>query len=201
MNSRELKAALRQQVLQQRLTRSSDWIAEHSSAIAERFMAFEAYQNADTVCLYMALPGEVDLCAVMPHALQQGKRVLIPAFKETERVYGYKAVNVDTRFAPGLWGVDEPQGVDWAEIGKAACVAVPGVIFSEQGDRIGFGKGYYDRLLKTVCGDGCCFRVGVGFDYQIVPALPFDDWDIRMDAVVSESRVLQCAAVRAEMKA
>jgi 5-formyltetrahydrofolate cyclo-ligase len=65
---------------------------------------------------------------------------------------------------------------------------VPGVAFDETGGRLGRGRGYYDRMLRDVLG----IKVGVGYDWQVVPCLPSSSHDVRMDVIVTNSRILRC---------
>jgi 5-formyltetrahydrofolate cyclo-ligase len=186
---RETKESIRKRMRQQRAALQPDWVASRSAQIAERFLGLDAFRQADTVGLYMALPGEVCLDAVTARAWELGKRVVVPAHSEALSAYGFKEMEPDTEVVSGLWGVREPTTKAWAEIGSAACMAVPGVAFSDDGDRIGHGKGYYDRLLADAAADSRHFKVGVCFDFQRIRACPHDAWDVAMDVVVSETSV------------
>jgi 5-formyltetrahydrofolate cyclo-ligase len=186
---REQKAEIRRQIRQQRASLSPEWVASRSRQVSGQFIELDEYQKAGTVCLYMALPHEVSLTSVMEQAWSHGRRVLVPAYSEADDSYAFKEVSPGTTFATGPWGVAEPVVEEWAEIGSAACFAVPGVAFSDGGGRVGHGKGYYDRLLAYTVGVEGYARIGVCFDFQRLPAVPVDAWDIGMDMVVSESGV------------
>ncbi len=183
----ESKERIRREIRMRRAALSPEWIASASERVAERFMALEAFQTAETICLYMAIAGEVQLDAVMAQCWEDGRRVLVPAYRPAQQDYGFKVITSDMALAEGPWGVPEPATDAWADVGSTACLAVPGMAFDEAGGRVGHGGGYYDRLLASVGSDRS--RVGVCFDFQRVERVPREAWDVGMDFVVSESRV------------
>ncbi|MBT3193841.1 MAG: 5-formyltetrahydrofolate cyclo-ligase [Verrucomicrobia bacterium] len=183
------KQQLRENMRRERAALEPDWVASRSSRISERFVALDAFRTAETVCLYVAISGEVLLDAAMAQCWDQGKRLLVPAYCKARGEYGFKAMTRETVMANGPWGVPEPKEVSWAEITPAACIAVPGVAFDEAGGRVGHGKGYYDRLLADAVGDTHPFKVGVCFDFQRLDSVPSEAWDVGMDMVISETRV------------
>ena len=183
------KANLRDIVRRERASLTSEWIASRSENISKRLIALDVFQAAETVCLYMALPGEVSLDGVMDYCWAEGKRVLVPAYCKPRRTYGFKAVMLNTGMRSGLWGVLEPDVADWAQLSAPSCIAVPGVAFSDSGGRVGHGKGYYDRMLAFADDDRGVAKVGVCFDFQRFPVVPSEAWDIGMDVIVSETGV------------
>ena len=183
------KDGIRREMRLRRAALDPDWVVAHSEQIAERFVALEAFIAAETVCLYIAIPGEVRLDKVMKQCWSSGKRLLAPAYREAEGVYGFKELASDTARISGRWNVPEPDIDAWAVLGQGACIAVPGVAFDEAGGRVGHGGGYYDRLLAAAVQAGGAVKVGVCFDFQRVETVPCAPWDVRMDMVVSESRV------------
>ncbi len=185
----DTKTRIRGEIREQRKALLPEWIATRSQQIAERFMALDVFQAAETICLYAAIAGEVRLDAVREQCWADGKRVLVPAFRREQRDYGFKTLTRDTALVTGPWGVPEPAVDAWAEVGPAACIAVPGVAFDDAGGRIGYGGGYYDRLLAPVKGIRAQTAIGICFDFQRVESVPREAWDIGMDRVVSESHV------------
>jgi 5-formyltetrahydrofolate cyclo-ligase len=186
------KAELRKALLAHRNGLESCWVAEHSGLISANFMALPEFGRADVVALYMGIKGEVDLSAVLEWCLANGKQIVVPGWRAVTRDYGFVKVGDDTEFKAGNWGVLEPVGAVAAELaGLTVCIAVPGVGFDDQGGRLGFGGGYYDRLLAEVCYRAACIKVGIGFDFQLVAEVPGESWDIGMDIILSETRVVR----------
>lgn len=197
MNAKALtKANIRKRVSRQRAALSAAWVDENSRKVAERYMALRAFRRAETVCVYVALPGEVRLDGVMERCWETGKRVLAPAFLQETDTYGFKALTPDTTLVAGPWNVFEPEGDTWAEVDAAACISVPGLAFDAVGRRVGHGKGIYDRLLADAAGKTDVTKVGVCFDFQRVENVPASAWDMGMDIVVSESCAVDCGRGR-----
>ena len=95
----------------------------------------------------------------------------------------------------GTWGILEPPKARWGELGREILpesldfIVTPGVAFDKSGGRLGNGAGYYDRLLADTRKN--TFLLGIGFDCQFIEQVCMQDYDIYMDAVVSESAIYQ----------
>ena len=185
------KAEVRRQVSRRREEINRDWVALHSRDVVRNLIELDEFKTADTVCLYMALPGEVDLNDALEICWKQRRRVLVPAYRKENGDYGFKVAAPDTKMISGLWGVAEPDVGEWADVEGASCIAVPGVGFDDAGGRVGHGMGYYDRLLSFTRDRQDCTKVGICFDFQRYPAVACEAWDIRMDIVLSESRIMR----------
>ena len=81
------------------------------------------------------------------------------------------------------FGIDEPIGNVYDNPEKIDLIVVPGVAFDKKNNRLGRGKAYYDKLLKTAN----TFKVGICFDFQLIDSVPVDKYDIKMDLVISDS--------------
>ncbi len=88
----------------------------------------------------------------------------------------------------GAFHIEEPQGDDTADIGEIELIVVPAVAYDRRGNRVGRGKGYYDRLLR----DSRATKVGVGYDFQLIEGDDIDaePHDVAVDIVITESRRL-----------
>ncbi|MCR5394700.1 MAG: 5-formyltetrahydrofolate cyclo-ligase [Bacteroidales bacterium] len=113
------------------------------------------WQGAETVLLYEAMPDEVDLGLLIQDARDSGKQLLMPQ---------------PSADAPAL---------DPALLEKVDLAIIPGRAFTAQGDRMGRGKGYYDRLLPSLH----CPKWGAAFSCQLLPEIPTDEWDVKLDKV------------------
>ena len=150
----------------------------------------------------MALPDEVDLSPVIYEALKQGKKVAVPKIINQQRAeiqffYLNKSQNFGSQTQSGTFGIAEPDPsqLEAAEFsGNTTLILVPGRAFTKEGDRLGRGKGYYDkylgdRLLRCARNDegvsahNDVVVAGVCFDFQIKKSLPVDDRDIKMDMI------------------
>lgn len=158
-----------------------------SQPIVQRLLAHPKVQQADTIILYHSLPDEVYTHALLDTLLKQGKRILLPkVMSETQMtLHEYYGPNSLTK---GAFGILEPNN-DNEKISvkiKVNVIIVPGVAFDRQGNRLGRGKGYYDRLLVdfTTTSFAHIYKIGVCFPFQVVESIPHSFFDIPMDEVV-----------------
>jgi len=191
----QTKKQIREAMLAWRKGLDEAWLASASAAIAGRLIALDLYRSATTLCLFASLAHEVRLDGVLAECRRQGRRVLLPAFRAAERVYGFKEWEDGRPLRAGHWGVPEPDSERFATLEGAVFMVVPGLAFDAAGGRLGYGAGYYDRLLGLAGDGGAVTAVGVCFDEQVHAALPQEAWDRQMDFVVTEQRTLNCRVV------
>lgn len=164
-----------------------------SQTIWERFLALPEFSAAGTVMLYVDARSEVRTRPFLPGVIAAGKRVVVPYCAEGELAL-FRLESMD-ELAPGHFGIHEPnpelRGLEdkRIEAGELDLVMVPGVAFDRRGGRLGYGKGYYDRLLRRLRPDA--LAVGVAFECQIVPEIPMHHDDVFMDKVVTETALYE----------
>lgn len=193
----ELKRNLRKAMLRARRSMGQDDVVEKSRAIRKAVARTTMFKRSSSLSCYMALRAEVQTIPIIELALRRGKRVAVPKVQAKSRELAlYWITSTSTGFAPGPYGILEPKD----ETGQEASVAdidlflVPGLAFDEEGWRVGFGRGYYDRLLARDSNQAV--PVGLAFQFQIVPHCPHGPLDVPVDYVVTEERVIRCAQVR-----
>lgn len=177
------KADIRRVVKAARQAMTPDERAAASRRIATRLLSRSDLAAAQTVLLYAALPDEPDTLELVSRFAAQGSRVLLPTVVGDDlwlRVYTTPQESV-----VGAFGITEPTGPRFTDFAAIDWVLVPGVAFSPGGQRLGRGRGYYDRLLCHPDFAGVK-KVGCAFSYQLFPALPTEPHDILMDDVVTD---------------
>ena len=129
---------------------------------------------------YYSLPDEVNTHRLLDELVEEGKTVLLPEVvdDETMVVRRYRS-SADLR--EGAYHIMEPVGEMFTDYQQIDVVLVPGVAFDADGHRLGRGRGYYDRFLKTV---GTVSKIGVCFDFQKVQEVPVGPDDVMVDLVV-----------------
>jgi 5-formyltetrahydrofolate cyclo-ligase len=187
---RERKRALREQILHERDALSADFRAEAGAVIAKTLAARPDYAGARVLLLTLPYGSEWDTRLLLSLALEQGKTVGVPRVNLAQRMLDIHSVCDLTRdVAPGYRGIPEPhagcppiapEAIDW--------VLVPGVAFDPRGHRIGYGGGYYDRLLPALPASAA--RIAGAFELQIVDEVPTAPHDFALDAIVTEARVI-----------
>ncbi len=170
-------------------------LAQKSTEICKKILVSPQYTTATTIFAYMALPDEVDLTPVIMDALQNGKSVAVPKIiSKTDNIIKFfyldKSQNLTEQTATGTYNILEPDESLPAtpDPTQNTLILVPGRAFTKEGDRLGRGKGYYDRFLSSGllrCARNDVVLAGVCFDFQIKKSLPIDDRDIKMNLVFS----------------
>lgn len=181
------KAQLRREVEKKRALLDPHWVAAASAQIVQNICCLEEFRSAQTVAIYMAIPGEVDLSSLVPLCRAQGKRTCIPVFNRATKQYDLAEWSEETRFSTGYFGIREPVSPVLAPVHSIDFMAVPGVAFDRIGNRLGRGGGHYDRLLAGFGG----FAAAVAFGFQLVPAVPAEPHDRPVAAIVTESAIFE----------
>ena len=167
---------------------------ERSVRAQERLVETPQFTESRAVLLYHPLPGEIDTCGLISHALAAGKRVALPrTFPHTHTMEAVQVRDLATDLFCGPYGAKEPRdGLPVIAAGEIDLVVVPGRAFDEYGHRLGRGAGYYDRYLGS--SDFRGISVALAFDCQILDSIPCQEHDVPVQCVITESRMICCGA-------
>lgn len=180
------KQALRLEMKQRKREYTPAQLLQLSDAIANRLGTMAVFRQASCIALYHALPDEVQTAALLEACYPQ-KTILLPVVEgDTLRLVPYRGAD---SLQIGAFGIAEPLPTTEQEQQKEIqvdLIIVPGVAFDRQGNRLGRGKGFYDRLLSELPAT----KVGICFGFQLCPKIPTEPFDFRMDYLVTESEVL-----------
>ena len=193
----EKKRALRNATLSQRNSISqSEWLL-WSRLIQAQALRLPFYLASRSVALYSPVQNEVSTDALFAHAIAGGRKVFYPKL-ESGRCLALIQIDSVADLRPGRFGILEPKGVGiLSETDRMGLIVfVPGVAFDTRGQRLGRGKGWYDRLLRQLGGN--TVFVGLGYEFQIVEEVPTESWDEKVHYVVTEERVIDCAETSAQ---
>jgi 5-formyltetrahydrofolate cyclo-ligase len=184
-----MKAELRTRLLAQRNALAPDDRASFSESITRSLLALDAYRQARKVLAYMTFGSEFMTEAFLRDALRQGKALALPRIDRIhDRLDLHDVCEFDSELAAGPWGIREPRPdiCPVAELSEIDFILVPGLGFTVHGDRLGYGRGYYDRMLANR-GPRTPLVAGA-FSAQIVDEIPIAEHDIPVDLVVTEQR-------------
>lgn len=188
MNITEQKAVLRNQVRAWR-----DGLSPHdhqalSEEVEARLVQLPVFAEARTVLVYAAFGSEAGTGGIVARLLMSGRRLVLP------RVAGDDlelcvVTNPVTDLAPGTWGIPEPvAGLPVVAADEIDLFLLPGLAFDARGGRLGYGRGFFDRVLQGARGT----RVGLAFEGQMVDRVPVTDTDVPVDMVVTSDRIIRC---------
>lgn len=160
---------------------------EKEQAAAEVFSRLEntaAFMMADNILIYHSLPDELQTISFL-RKWSDKKHFYLP------RVNG---VNLDllpyveSELRRGAYDIEEPSGSDTADVDDIDLMIIPAVAFDRKGNRLGRGKGFYDRLLATTNAT----KIGVGYEFQLFDELPSEKHDVPMNIVITQYSYIKC---------
>ncbi len=150
--------------------------------------------------LYSPHENEVETDGLWQAARRQGKYVYYPRISADKQAIEFVRRQDEDHLIPGIFDILIPPGEDLlTSVAHTDLVLIPGVGFDRAGHRLGRGRGYYDRALRGILAGA--FRVGLAYDYQIVSHIPIDEHDERVDYIVTEKRLIECAGTGVEKDA
>lgn len=183
----QTKKQIRLRMLERRDEIPYSEVLSASMQIREHLRAWKIFRAARCVCCYISVRSEMSTSGVILRALESGKTVLAPkVFGETIRFFRIR--NLTDDLERGTFGVLEPTaGTEEADPARDADLClIPGVAFDARGNRIGYGKGYFDRFLKTL--PPRVPTLGLAYDCQLLDAVPADADDVPVQYLVTPSR-------------
>lgn len=156
---------------------------EISAEILSRLESLSEYTEAKNILLYHSLPDEVDTTGFI-RKWEGKKNILLPVVEKDELlIRRYKPENI----SKGSFGIYEPQGENITDLSQIELAIIPGVAFDRCMNRLGRGKGYYDKLLvKTTA-----LRIGICFDFQLRDHIPAEPFDCLMDIIITRDEIIR----------
>ena len=175
-----------------RLARDGVHLVERRAAAHELsliLLSLTELASAKIVLAYAALPAELDPAPAVWRLRKRGVRIAYPRI-EAPGVLGMHFVDHEVELVPGPFGLAQPsEHAPHVPHRLIDAVILPAVAFDEQGGRLGYGGGYYDRLLPMMRPD--CMRVGACFDEQVLAHIPVAEHDASVDVVVTPTRIIR----------
>jgi len=199
VNVRLCKSAIRQEMRTRRKGLSSEARAFASRIVCEKiFVRFdEAQEHWNVVAAYLASPDEIDLSALLKELLDRGVKIVVPRWEgSTYRLARLKSLSLDD-LRLGPMGILEPKEADFVRPEDVRVWLVPGVAFTRDGTRLGYGGGWYDRLMMQAHGNA--LKLGVAHAFQVVERLPRETHDVLLTDVIDDAT--DSTAFRAVAKA
>jgi len=173
------KKTLRNMIREKKRAMTPEQIQTASQRLTALFLATEEYKNAETVYGYLPYNQEVRTIPILEQALKDGKRVAVPKVLGDEMRFIY--LSDLSKVEKGYSGIPEPVDDAPEADDPTALVLMPGLAFDEEGHRIGYGGGFYDKFLAR---EPAHPTVALCYDFQIVDDLPVDHYDIPVDCVL-----------------
>jgi 5-formyltetrahydrofolate cyclo-ligase len=183
------KQEIRKQILQIRNALDPAQKERLSMAIQKHLLALPVYKNSHSIMVYLNTQHEVQTMLIAEQTLEMGKRLIVPHCGSGE-IIPCEITDLKKDLTIGTFGILEPcpeclQAVDPQEI---ELVLIPGVAFDAQGNRIGLGKGFYDRFLPKLKTEACL--AGLAYSFQIIESFEIEAHDQKVSLLISENGVI-----------
>ena len=186
-----MKDNLRKRIIKKRKELSDSELREKSNKIKEIIFKMKEFKDAKAILFYISYRNEVDTHQMIKDCIAIEKKVVVPRTDRLRERIVLSELSNWNNLAYGEYNILEPKKEFFQEvlIDSIDLMFIPGIAFDVCGNRIGHGKGYYDRLLKIPHN---ATRIGLAFELQIVDNIPAEPHDVKLNKIVTEDRVINC---------
>lgn len=185
------KQKLREKLVERRAALSKEHICNSSQGALELIRTLAEWRNAREVLVYWPIRGEVDVRPLTTELWQRDCRVLMPRCRpDTYGEMDIACATCEDELIPGAFSIMEPDSVKCPPVETCSpdLAIIPAVCFDRRGFRLGYGGGYYDRLLATDQMQNT-LKIGLGYNFQLVEQLPTQPWDMPVDIICTDEEL------------
>jgi 5-formyltetrahydrofolate cyclo-ligase len=183
------KKKLREMILAQRDAMPADVRRAASITILNKVCALPQYAKAKAVLTYMGFGSEIETQSFLNRIIADGKIAVLPRVDRASQALALHPVRSIAELLQGKWGILEPPThAPMVSISAIDFVLIPGVAFDRLGNRLGYGRGYYDKLLSAAT--PALARVSAAFPCQIVDVVPVGSDDQQVHCVITENETI-----------
>ena len=179
-------------MLKKRAELSPEEITKKSNAIQDKLFGLKKYQESNFIFSFISFNDEINTHDIIKQSLSNGKRVGVPITIHKERKLLVSEIfDFDRELEIGHYNILTPKKEFIREVPPKLIdiVLVPGLIFSPEGYRVGYGGGYYDRFFSK---NREVFKIGLCYEMQIAPKVPVGIYDLPVDCIITEERIVNC---------
>ncbi|MBU5427392.1 5-formyltetrahydrofolate cyclo-ligase [Tissierella pigra] len=187
------KKTLRKEMLKKRSELSREDIVEYSNIIANKIYEMDNYKNAKRIMCFVSNGDEVETHPLIEQIIKDGKSIVVPITIPKTRELLVSDVYSLSELEVGDYNIEVPKKefTRVVDPNTIDLILVPGVAFAKDGYRVGYGGGYYDRFLSKLLNPTP--KIAIGFDLQVVDKVPTDQYDLPVDMIVTEKRIIHCS--------
>lgn len=185
-----MKEKLRKEIKEKRKNISKEEQRKKSKEIKEKLFSLKEYKDSEIVLFYVSYNGEVFTHDIIRDALKE-KVVVVPISNKEDCSVSLSKLGKWYDLETSSYGILEPRKecIKDVPIDVVDLIIIPGVAFDCKGNRLGHGKGYYDRLLRNAKE---ITKIGLAFEFQIVENITIEKHDISIDKIITEKRIINC---------
>lgn len=169
---------------------SADEYIRKSECIRLRLLETVEFIKAETVAITISRQTEVQTRTIIEVCWTLGKNVVVPKCNPEQKTMDFRGITSFEQLETVYLDLQEPNPLTTDSLNKIEIdlLIVPGVVFTKEGYRIGYGGGYYDRYLETYTGE----TISIAFELQLVDQVPIESHDVPVGKIITEEREIQC---------
>jgi len=190
VNKKNTKKALRTEFIEKRAALGEEARRDASREIRRKLFTLGGNLGWRLISSYIDFGGEVQTGDFLHRCREEGIRTAVPyIFPDTKRLYFSEITDFQSELTLNRYGIKEPKKrfLRLIPTGAFDVIIVPGTLFDLHGHRLGYGHGFYDRVLEEV--QGKVLLIGLAYSLQIIEELPVEEHDIHMDLVITEEKI------------
>ena len=187
MDKKEIRAAIKAK----KAALTPAFVEEYSARVTEKFCAQAFYRDAQALYAYLTFNEELRTDGLIRRAWADGKRVAVPRVL-SKGVMEFYYIDSFEGFVTSAFGVPEPpEDPEKLADERDVLLLMPGLAFDREHNRVGYGGGFYDRYIERYQAKGTrIYKPALAYDFQIVEHIPANDFDIKVDAVITAEEIL-----------
>ena len=182
MQALDKKQVIRKNIASQKKLLSKDSALKRSQQICDRLEQTDIFQKSNCIAIYYAMDDEVQTSTLIEKWYEK-KNIALPVISG-ENINFHKYTGIK-HISTGKSGIAEPYNTEQIPPHDIDLFIVPGIAFDHNCNRIGRGKGYYDRYLSSINKP----MIGICFDFQLIDSIPTEKHDIKMTMVITENHI------------
>ena len=193
-----MKKRIREKLLKQRDSIPPELKSEKEFEIKDRLFSSDFFKNAQSILMYVSFRSEVDTREYLDDIIKLGKKLVLPLVDTRHKVLKLYEVKDSNELKAGYMGIPEPGILRYRRcpLKDIDLVIIPGTGFDPKGNRLGYGGGYYDKLLslesRELAEVDHITTVALAFEEQIGEKIPSEPHDIKVDMIVTDKKIIQC---------
>ncbi|WP_304681279.1 5-formyltetrahydrofolate cyclo-ligase [uncultured Clostridium sp.] len=183
------KKVIREDIIKKRDNLSLDIKIEYDISIFNKLINSEAYKNSNKIFTYISFGNEIDTKEFIKYALNDGKEIYVPKTDKVNKEMMAVRIHSLDNMIEDNWGILEPKYIDEEKICEDFdLIIIPGLAFDRNGNRIGYGGGYYDKYFSKI--KNINNKVALAYDFQILDNIQSEIHDIKVDYIISNNETI-----------
>ncbi|MBD3615815.1 MAG: 5-formyltetrahydrofolate cyclo-ligase [Gracilimonas sp.] len=184
----EEKQKLRDKVLAKRQQLSEQQWLNKSNQIIQSLVDSDVYKKSGVIHTYVSMNERREVCTdnLLIHLFDDKKRVVVPITNFSDNTLSHSEIDAENELVANNWGVREPKTINPVEISEIDLIIVPMAAADKDGNRLGYGRGFYDRFLDMTEAT----KIGLTFDKFLFDKVPVEEFDVKLDVIITEEVVI-----------